>query len=96
MAIAALVAHSMPGGAQGLLEALRSCPAIVDCQLAGEGRIAAALEAPSDGLLGALELVEKLPGLVNLELAYVNYEDDIGADGAMPCPPLSQIHKKSG
>lgn len=67
-----------------LLQAARGAP----------GRVAATFETPASKLLGRLQACQKLPGVIGLELVYVNYEDDIDANGFIDCGPLEDLRRK--
>lgn len=95
MAIASVVVYSPPGRAQELAKALRSLAGVADCEIVAPDRLAAIIEAPAAKLLDSLRAVEKLPDFVNLELVYVNYEDDLEAAGGIGCPPLAEIYKRA-
>lgn len=91
MAIASLVIHVNPDDLQKLMLQLRSSGILTEYQKASPDKIAAILESGADKLLRKLETIEKMPGVLNLEIAFINYEDDLGEDGFMNCPDLSQI-----
>lgn len=91
MAIAALVIHANPDDLPGLMPALQASGLLTQFQQAAGDRIGAILECPSDRLLRTLEELQAIPGVWNLELAYVNYEDDLNGDGQMPCPPIEDL-----
>lgn len=59
----------------------------------GSDRLAATVEAPSSSLPLLLRRIQDFPNVFELELVYVNYEEDLDADGNMPCPPISKILK---
>ncbi len=42
------------------------------------------VECPSDAIAGTLQEIAALPGVLELNLVYANYEDDLGSDGTMP------------
>lgn len=94
MAIAGIVLHASPANLQGLLKTLQNLAEIPDCQIVPPDRIAASLETPSLNILRALKKISNLPAVLNLELVYINYEDDIERDGEIGCPPISELDEK--
>lgn len=50
-------------------------------------KLAVVLESSSRTLQGYLEYVNGLPMWVALDIAFINYEDDMDITGHMPCPP---------
>ena len=58
---------------------------------AGKGllksRLAAVLESPSRRLQADLESLNGLDHVRQLDVAYVNYEEDLDGQGHMACPP---------
>ena len=94
MAIAGLVIHASPASLQGLLSALQNLAEVPDCQVVPPDRIAASLETPSLNILRALKKIGNLPDVLNLELVYINYEDDLERDGEIACPPISELNEK--
>lgn len=93
MAIAAIVLHSS-GSLRQLETALRALPWIVDAQAVPPDKMAVTLESPSEKIMEHLQITGRLPDVWNLELAYVNYEDDLDSDGHMNCPDRESIDGK--
>lgn len=93
MAIAALVLHCA-GGLPELAIALEALPGVVDKRQVPPDKIALTLEAPSQDLTGRLKSLKNLPNIWDLELVYVNYEDDLDAHGHIACPAISEIRDK--
>lgn len=91
MAIAAIVAHTFPNSLRGLDKALRARKEIVETRISPPDRIAATVEASSANLTKILQKIQEMDDILSLELVYVNYEDDLDADGSMPCPPVSEF-----
>lgn len=56
-------------------------------ETAGAGRLAVVLESPSHTLQRDLEHVNGLPHVLMLDVAFINYEDDLDSQGHMRCPP---------
>lgn len=94
MAVAGIVLHASPANLQGLLKALQNEAEVMDCQIVPPGRIAASVETPSINILRVLKKLGNLPAALDLELVYINYEDDLERDGAIICPPISEVHEK--
>ena len=78
MAIAGIVLSVTEGRLSETREALRAFPGIVDVQeLEDDSRLAAVLESPSRRLQADLESLNGLDHVRQLDVAYVNYEEDI-------------------
>lgn len=93
MAIAAIVLHST-GSLQELENALRALPGTVDAKQVQPGKLAATIESPAEKLIQTLEKAQNLPGVWNLELVYVNYEEDLDSAGFMNTPPILRKRKE--
>ena len=50
-------------------------------------KLAAVLESPSRRLQEDLEALNGLDHVLQLDVAYVNYEEDLDGRGHMDCPP---------
>ena len=88
MAIAGIVLSVAEGRLSETREALRAFPGIVDVQeLEDDSRLAAVLESPSRRLQADLESLNGLDHVRQLDVAYVNYEEDLDGQGHMACPP---------
>ena len=88
MAIAGIVLSVTEGRLSETREALRAFPGIVDVQeLEDDSRLAAVLESPSRRLQADLESLNGLDHVRQLDVAYVNYEEDLDGQGHMACPP---------
>lgn len=86
MAVTGLVFMSRPGQEDALAAALLSFPGIVERRRAKEGRIVAVLECSSRDIRDRLEAAASLPAVLELSVAYADYEDDLDAGGHMRCP----------
>lgn len=93
MAIAAIVLH-LAGSPQEPETALRAMPEMVEAAFVPPDKLAATLECPSETMLACLQKAANLPNVWNLELVYVNYEDDLDENGHMKAPPFEDISKK--
>ena len=58
--------------------------------MAGAGKLAVVLESPSHTLQRDLEEMNGLPHVLMLDVAFINYEDDLDSQGHMACPPHRQ------
>ncbi len=88
MAIAGIVVNVTAAGQSQACEALRRVPGIVDVRALEDGcRLAAVLEAPSQRLQDDLEAVNDLEHVLQVDVAYINYEEDLDDSGHMACPP---------
>lgn len=95
MAIAAIVVYCEPERLQNLSEALQTFAARIEARIMGTDRIAATVEASSDLLPIILKKIQDLPDVFNLELIYVNYEEDLDENGNMPCAPMREVLDRS-
>ncbi len=88
MAIAGIVLSVTEGRLPETRETVRAFPGIVDVRELEDGRkLAAVLESPSRRLQEALEALGGLGHVLQLDVAYVNYEEDLDGQGHMACPP---------
>ncbi len=94
MAIAGFVIQSSPDHLQGLQKALQNLTEVIDSLVVQPDRVAASLETPSLNILRAFKKINTLPGVLNLEIVYINYEDDLDRDGSIACPPLSELRDR--
>ena len=88
MAIAGIVISAPQerlAGLRGLLLDLRGVLEVRE--VAEAGKLAVVLESPSHSLQRDLEYVNGLPHVLMLDVAFINYEDDLDSQGHMPCPP---------
>lgn len=94
MAIASIVVHTFPASLQNLQNDLQALAEIVAARSVEPDRIAAAVETSAAKLPRILQNIEKMPEVLNLELVFVNYEDDLDKSGGIACPPLADILKQ--
>lgn len=87
MAIAGIVLTVTLGRQREAGEALKVFPGVIEVQAVEEIKLAAVLESPSERLQSDLEALSALPHAVQLDVVYVNYEDDMDSSGHMACPP---------
>ncbi len=88
MAIAGIVVSSLREHLKLLCSELQATRGVLDVQeVPGTDRLAVVLESPSRTLQGYLEYVNDLPHVLALDVAFINYEDDMDSQGHMPCPP---------
>ena len=91
MAIAGLVILGVAERMEALRDALAQAPDIVDVQDTGDAlRLAAVLEVPADKVESRMSALLEWESVVAVDLAFLNYEDDLAAGGEIPCAP----HKK--
>lgn len=91
MAIAGIVVSAPQerlAGLRGLLLDLRGVLEVHE--VAGAGKLAVVLESPSHTLQRDLEEMNGLPHVLMLDVAFINYEDDLDSQGHMACPPHRQ------
>ena len=86
MAVAGIVLTATLGHQAEVAEALKSIAAITEMQLVDEIKIAAVVESPSDRLQEDLEAANDLEPVVQIDVVYVTYEDDMDGEGHMACP----------
>ena len=87
MAIAAVVITHSPQDQTTLQDALGRMGPLLDIRAVDFDKIAATMELPSEELTAFLKKIAALPEALNLELVFVNYEDDLDEDGFIPTPP---------
>ena len=88
MAIAGIVVSSLREHLKPLCSELRATRGVLEVQeVPGADKLAVVLESPSRTLQGYLEYVNGLPHVLALDVAFINYEDDMDSQGHMPCPP---------
>lgn len=87
MAIAGIVISAPRHRLTQVRELVRLVPGVLDVQFVdGQPRLAVVLESPSQTLQKDLEGLRALPDVLELDVAYANYEDDLDSDGHMACP----------
>lgn len=87
MAVASVLVLHHPQDQQRLLEILGDLPAVVEIAPVGPDKIAATLDYPSQALTGLLTEMATIPDVLDLELIFANYEDDLDEEGYIPAPP---------
>lgn len=88
MAIAGIVVSVLCEHLKPLCSELRATKGVLEVQeVPGTDKLAVVLESPSQSLQGYLEYVNGLPHVLALDVAFINYEDDMDNQGNMPCPP---------
>lgn len=90
MAIAAIVLHVPEQELEGALNSLQHLPGLLAAARGAPERIAATIETPAANLLDCLRNFQKLRGVIDLELVYVNYEDDMDTNGFIDSPSLHE------
>ena len=87
MAIAGIVLHHAPQAQAQLTGLLGGMAPISGLAPVEGGKLAASVELPGVELTAFLKKLSALPGVLDLELAFVDHEDDLGPDGFMDPPP---------
>ncbi|MBQ7609264.1 MAG: chaperone NapD [Desulfovibrionaceae bacterium] len=91
MAIASLLLNISESDRKALHTSLTARQDILEIQdtpeNAAQKGLILVVECPSDALSGTLKEIADLPGVLELNLVYANYEDDLECDGTMPCSP---------
>lgn len=87
MAIAGLVLMVQEGKTDMVRAEAAAFPGVVEARDADGGKVACVLECSSMDLQKAMEGLNQMEGVLQLEVVYVNYEDDLDEQGHMPCPP---------
>ena len=87
MAIAGIVIVHSPQHQKPLLTILGGMASIFEASPASPEKIAASVEIPAEELTGFLKRLAELPQALDLELVFVNYEDDLDENGFIPTPP---------
>ena len=106
MAVAGVIIQCIPGKPLEFADKIKANPTVVDIQpvpgqegvpVGEEGlgpTLAAVLECRSDTIKGEMEKIKKLPFVLLLDMTYINYEDDLEAEGTIPCPPHERRERK--
>lgn len=87
MAIAGLFAIHAPQSQSCLMSTLRGMSPILDLNPVDKDKLAITLEIKAEELTGFLKKISDHPDIFNLELIFVNYEDDLDTEGFMVAPP---------
>lgn len=90
MAIAGIYVSHAPQDQESVSGILGSFSQIVEISRVDEAKAAAVLEMPGHELTTFLKKLSSLPPILSLELIFVNYEDDLDAEGYMRTPPEAQ------
>lgn len=89
MAIASLLLNIAETERKTLEAALEARKDVIEKKETPENAVQKGLilvvESPSDMMAGTLREIAALPGVLELNLVYANYEDDLESDGTMPC-----------
>ncbi len=94
MAIVGLVITAAPEQKETLRMALQAMSGIVDvADTTDSMRLAVVFEAPSQEVNSELKAMQKWECVLAVDVAYMNYEDDIDA-GGIQCPPFEQRQKQ--
>lgn len=86
MAIASFVLHT-GGSLESLSREVQAFPAVADMREVPPDKLAVTIDIPSARLSRLLKDLKNLRDVWNLELVYVNYEDDMDASGFINYPP---------
>lgn len=92
MAIASIVAHSLPEDLAELHKSLLSFGEALECRTLPPDKLAATLECPGERLPSVLKKIAQLPKMLDMELVFASYEDDL--DDAMPMPNMEIFKNK--
>lgn len=93
MAIAGVFAVHAPQDREPLRIALGSMPQILEIAPVDDNKLAITLEAPAFALTSFLKQLGEMDSILNLEVIYVNYEDDLDRDGYMDVPPEARKYE---
>lgn len=94
MTIAGLVIMGTAQSMKALKAKLMGNPSIVEIQESSEDtRIAAVVETDSDKVESFMSSLLEWDEVVTVDVAYINYEDDIEDKGHIPCPVFNAKRK---
>ena len=96
MAVAGIVLTVTLGHQAEVVEAVKNHPGVAEVQAVEEIKVAAVVESPSDRLQIDLEAVNALEHVVQLDVVYANFEEDMDSSGHMACPRDCGRRKKRG
>jgi len=87
MAIAGILLTPDAGQESRCLEALQNRPEVVETRQVDAGKLAAVVECSSLDIQKVLEGMAGMESVLQLDVAYINFEDDMDSDGCIACPP---------
>ncbi len=87
MAITSLVITTLPGTSEIVLEKVSAHQEIAEVQISHDPtRLVAVLEANADKIQDIIKNFKEIDNVLAVDIAYINYEDDIEREGTIPCP----------
>lgn len=93
MAIAGIFALHVPQSRDDLLKSLGNMPQILELKPVDTGKLAISLELPGSELTAFLKKLSDLEDILNVEVIFVNYEDDLDTEGHMEIPPEARQYE---
>lgn len=90
MAIASVLLNVMPEDMKGLEKQFNSFSCLTDCKKLPESSnftgFAAVIEAPAGDLTEKMKELASLPEVIELQLVFADYEDDLDDSGQIDMP----------
>ena len=91
MAIAGLVVMTEPVSTDIVQNLLLEHYGITEVQpTVDRQRLVAVLETSSDTVESSIKGIQNLPHVLSVDIAYINYEDDMERVGHIPCAPYER------
>ena len=87
MAIAGIILTPDAGQESRCLEALCNWSEVIETRQVDAGKLAAVVECSSLDIQKVLEGLAGIDSVLQLDVAYINFEDDMDSEGCIPCPP---------
>ena len=95
MAIVGLVFMVSPHCTEKVQQDLLQQEGITDVQpTADSQRLVAVLEVHSDKVESGMKHLQQVPDVLSVDIAYINYEDDLEREGHIPCAPYERKRKQ--
>ncbi len=87
MAIAGLVITVAPNTSESIATQISSQASLVEVQIShAPDRLVAVLEASSDQVQDKIKKLQEIDNILAVDIAYINYEDDVQKEGGIACP----------
>ncbi len=87
MAIAGLVVTVDPSISEEMATQLSAQVHLVDVQISHDpSKLVVVLEISADKVKDEIQALQEIENILAVDIAYINYEDDIEEKGEVPCP----------
>ncbi len=87
MAITGLVITTAPNTAENIAKTITPQEFFTEVQASHDpDRLVAVLEVSADKVQDEIKKLQDMENILAVDIAYINYEDDIEKEGDIPCP----------